>query len=68
MGRLNDVWEQLFTVERHRIANLMIERADLVCDGELKGVRVRWRELGWDDLIGEFASNSIGAELLEVER
>jgi hypothetical protein len=30
MGRLNNVWDQLFPVERHRIANLMIERIDLV--------------------------------------
>ncbi|MFO0521480.1 MAG: recombinase family protein, partial [bacterium] len=29
MGRLNNVWDQLFPVERHRIANLMIERIDL---------------------------------------
>ena len=33
MGRLNNVWDQLFPVERHRIANLMIERIDLVHTG-----------------------------------
>ena len=37
MGRLNDVWDQLFPVERHRIANLMIERIDLVHIGEVQG-------------------------------
>jgi len=63
MGRLHDVWDQLFPVERHRIANLMIERIDLVSGG----LKVKWRELGWKELIGEFAPLSIGAELLEVE-
>ena len=67
MGRLNNVWDQLFPVERHRIANLMIERIDLVHLGEVQGIKVKWRELGWDQLIGEFAPSEIGAELLEVE-
>jgi site-specific DNA recombinase len=67
MGRLNDVWDQLFPVERHRIANLMIERIDLVHVGEVQGIKVKWRELGWDKLIGEFAPREIGAELMEVE-
>ena len=67
MGRLNDVWDQLFPVERHRIANLMIERIDLVHVGEVQGIKVKWRELGWDALIGEFAPRGIGAELVEGE-
>nr|WP_269471028.1 recombinase family protein [Sulfurivermis fontis] len=67
MGRLNDVWDQLFPVERHRIANLMIERIDLVHRGEVQGIQVKWRPLGWNKLIGEFAPESIGAELLEAE-
>ena len=67
MGRLNDVWDQLFAVERHRIANLMIERIDLVDSGEMQGIKVKWRELGWDALIGEFAPQGIGVELLEAE-
>ena len=67
MGRLNNVWDQLFPVERHRIANLMIERIDLVHIGEVQGIKVKWRELGWDKLIGEFAPREIGAELMEVE-
>ncbi|SFM85889.1 hypothetical protein [Nitrosomonas communis] len=67
MGRLNDVWDQLFPVERHRITNLMIERIDLVHTGEMQGIRVKWRELGWNALLGEFAPKGIGAELLEVE-
>ncbi len=67
MGRLNDVWNQLFPVERHRIANLTIERIDLVHVGEMQGIKVKWRELGWDKLIGEFAPREIGAELMEVD-
>ena len=67
MGRLNDVWDQLFPVERHRIANLMIERIDLVHAGEVQGIKVKWREIGWNLLIGEFAPSGIGAEMLEVE-
>jgi hypothetical protein len=67
MGRLNDVWDHLFPVERHRVANLMIERIDLVDAGPVQGIRVKWREIGWNALIKEFAPESIGAELLEVE-
>jgi len=67
MGRINRVWDQLFSVERHRIANLMIERIDLVRAGEVQGIRVKWRELGWKDLIGEFMPDSIGTELIEME-
>ena len=63
MHRLGDVWERLYPAERHRIVNLMVERVDLVPGG----LKVRWRELGWKALIGEFAPDSIGAELVEVE-
>jgi site-specific DNA recombinase len=45
----------------------MIERIDLVHVAEVQGIKVKWRELGWDKLIGEFAPRGIGAELLEVE-
>ncbi len=61
------MWERLFPAERHRIANLMIERVDLVNDGERQGIKVKWREVGWDALIGEFVPGEIGAEMLEVE-
>jgi hypothetical protein len=54
-------------LRRHRIANLMIERIDLVHAGEVQGIKVKWREVGWNALIEEFAPDSIGAELLEVE-
>jgi DNA invertase Pin-like site-specific DNA recombinase len=67
MGRLNDVWDQLFPIERHRVTNLMIERIDLVQVGGVQGIQVKWRELGWNALIEEFAPCSIGSELLEVE-
>lgn len=64
MTHLGEVWEQLFPAERYRIVNLMIERVDLAGSG----IKVRWRELGWKALIGEFERDSIGAELLELER
>ena len=63
MHRLGDVWEQLYPAERHRIVNLMIERVDIVPGG----LKVKWRELGWKELIGEFAPESIGAEMVEME-
>jgi DNA invertase Pin-like site-specific DNA recombinase len=63
MVRLGDVWEQLYPVERHRIVNLMIERVDLVSGG----LKIKWRELGWKELIGEFTPYGIGVELVEVE-
>ena len=31
------------------------------------GLKVKWRELGWRALIEEFAPDSIGAELVEME-
>ncbi|WP_343548973.1 recombinase family protein [Ralstonia sp.] len=67
MGRLGDVWERLFPAEQHRITQLMIERVDLVDDGQRQGVQVKWRSLGWNTLIGEFSPGTIGAEMLEVE-
>ena len=70
MGRLREVWDQLFPVEQHRIVNLMIERIDLVQaegSGELTGINVRWRKIGWAELVREFKPRTIGAELVEVE-
>ena len=67
LGRLVDVWEQLFPAEQCRIVNLLIERIDVVHDGAVQGLRVRWRPLGWQALIGEFAPQGIGAELVEAE-
>ena len=63
LSRLGDIWEQLYPNEQHRIVQLMIERVDLVPEG----LRIRWRELGWKELITEFAPDSIGAELVELE-
>ena len=63
LHQLGDVWEQLYPVEQIRIAKLMIERIDLVH----AGLKITWRALGWKELMKEFASNSIGAELVEME-
>ena len=63
MHRLGDAWERLYQAERIRIVKLMIERVDLVPGG----LKVKWRALGWKELIKEFAAQSIGAELVEME-
>lgn len=67
MGRLSDVWEQLFPLERHRIAHLMIERIDLVEEGPLQGLKIKWHGMGWNTLLKEFRPDTIDTELLEVE-
>ena len=41
----------------------MIDRVDIVPGG----LKVKWHELGWKELIGEFAPESIGAEMVEME-
>jgi hypothetical protein len=58
-----EAWEQLFPAERHRIVNLMIERVDFVSGG----LKIQWRAIGWKSLIGEFAPETLGAELVELE-
>lgn len=32
-----------------------------------EAINVRWRKLGWAELVREFKPRSIGAELVEVE-
>jgi hypothetical protein len=34
---------------------------------EIDPKELKWREVGWKDLIEEFAPDSIGAELVEME-
>lgn len=67
MGRLNNAWDQLFPFERHHITNLIIDRINLIHAGEVQGIKVKWLEVGWNALIGEFVPHSLGVELLEVE-
>jgi len=63
MCRLGDVWKQLFPAEQVRLANLLIERVQLLSDG----IDIVWREIGWKELAGELAPNTIGGEMLEME-
>jgi site-specific DNA recombinase len=63
MCRLGDVWKQLFPAEQVRLANLLIERVQLLSDG----IDIVWRESGWKELAGELAPNTIGGEMLEME-
>jgi hypothetical protein len=57
----------LFVFEKHRIINLMIERIDLVHAEGVHGFNIKWHELGWNKLLGEFSPGGIGAELVELE-
>lgn len=63
MRRLAEVWKALFPAEQVRLVNLLIERVVLLSDG----VDIVWRELGWKELAGELAPDTIGGETLEVE-
>jgi DNA invertase Pin-like site-specific DNA recombinase len=63
MRRLGDVWKQLFPEEQVRLMNLLIERVQLLSDG----IDIVWREVGWKELAGELACDTIGGELLEME-
>ena len=63
MRRLGEVWKQLFPEEQVRLANLLIERIQLLSDG----IDVTWRETGWKELVGELTADSIGGEMLEME-
>jgi len=63
MCRLGDVWKQLFPSEQVRLANLLIERVQLLSDG----IDIVWREAGWKELAGELVPDTIGGEMLEME-
>lgn len=63
LHRLGQVWDQLFPAEQQRLAQLMIEWVEL----NDQGLNIRWRPLGWREMLGEFAPDSIGPELVEVE-
>jgi hypothetical protein len=64
MRRLGDVWQQLFPEEQVRLVNLLIERVQLLSDG----IDIVWREVGWKELAGELAPDTIGGEMLEMEK
>jgi hypothetical protein len=63
MRRLAEVWKALFPAEQVRLVNLLIERVVLLLDG----IDVVWREVGWKELAGELAPETIGSEMLEAE-
>ncbi|WP_416268596.1 recombinase family protein [Burkholderia cepacia] len=62
--RLGEVWKQLFPEEQVRLINLLIEHIDVLPDG----IDIAWREMGWKELAGELAPDTIGSEMLEAER
>ena len=63
LSRLADVWDQLFPEEKHRLVHLLIERVQITDEG----LEIKWRDMGWRDLVGEMRPNTIGAELLARE-
>lgn len=63
MRRLATMWQQLFPIEECRLAQLLIERM-VVADG---GLRIVWRDQGWQELAVELMPGTIGAELQELE-
>ena len=66
LGRLRTIWEQLLPSEHYRIVTLLIERVDLVDRDRQYGIGIIWRPLGWRQLIGEFRSQGIEAERLDI--
>ena len=63
MQQLAEVWKALFPVERHRLAQLLIERVVMGADG----MEIVWRDIGWQELAAELLPGTIGAELQELE-
>ena len=63
MRNLAHVWNTLFPQEQSGIVNLLIERVQLTHES----VEIEWRASGWASLANEFAPNTIGAEMAEVE-
>ncbi len=63
MRNLSEVWNALFPEERFRLVRLLIARVQLREDG----IDIEWQPMGWLNLMGELAPNSIGAELCELE-
>jgi DNA invertase Pin-like site-specific DNA recombinase len=63
MRNLSVVWNQLFPAERCRLVRLLIQRVQL----RDNGIDIEWQPMGWTELVGDLAPNSIGAELRELE-
>ena len=63
MRNLAVVWKELFPAEQRRLVQLLIRRV-LIHE---RGVEIEWHPMGWFELCGELAPNTIGAELRELE-
>ena len=61
MRNLAGMWREMFQAEQCRLAQLLIER--VVIGGG--GLEIIWRDQGWQELAGELAPGTIGAELQE---
>ena len=63
MRNLAAMWPSLYPAEQRRVAQLLIERVVLGDDG----LEIVWRDLGWQELVGDLLPGTIGAELQELE-
>lgn len=64
LRQMGQVWAQLFSAERQRIVQLLVERVTL----REEGIEITWRDTGWHALASEMRPDTIGAELLEMEQ
>ena len=63
MRNLAAMWPTLYPAEQRRLAQLLIDRVMLGDDG----LEIVWRDLGWQELVGDLLPGTIGAELQELE-
>ena len=63
MRNLAAMWPTLYTAEQRRLAQLLIDHVVLGDDG----LEIVWRDLGWQELVGDLLPGTIGAELQELE-
>lgn len=63
MRNLAAMWPTLYPAEQRRLAQLLIDRVMLGDDG----LEIVWRDLGWQELVGDLLPGTIGAELQELQ-
>ena len=63
MRNLAAMWPSLYPAEQRRVAQLLIERVVLGDDG----LEIVWRDLGWQELVGDLLPGTLGAELQALE-
>ena len=66
-GRIAGPRKQATVLERTWLTDETAQWACVGTEMNAGGLKVKWHALGWKELIKEFASNSIGSEMLELE-